>query len=653
MSYNRQLFTLRKEKNLTIKEAAKQMGVPAFFLALYERGVYKPPKRYLKRISDFYGQEISLEGLDSYPTPVLEQIRYKYDPKKFKRRAIITGVLTALTAIQCIVGALLFNTSIKNESSFYGNTYQSLRRKAQEQGTQNTEVLTGLEYYTLGTDTEDYSIDLNFYSQTTPLYFNESIYSGSAWDADLLSQRYIFQFGGNLLVSSYACDLIYQSPSSGVSASARFIYNGSTIDQLVSMDIYGDMAGVMNEGYLLSFINAHIDEAIERFSALMSSKLGETIDFYQDFLAAREQGRLKNANYQKYGVSLLFFGIIVFFISGGIFTVVIVNERNYHHRHKTERMLDEKKKPLPKDIRVPFGIPHRLAVFLSGQLVAVSFIFIFLGLFSKIGLKLPEVFGTTAFANTWQQINIGAIFFTHLVTLAASKNARVIGVQFAFDLFLFLFVASLETSVFVIMDGWGYDVGSLASSFLPVNVIGLCLSLTAVSFLLFTQPKFIADKKTVIHVFWRMLAIIPAALAFLFIRIGASYVLDYGVEKNIYINIWFPTGYSLFVFAVLLSLLVVFIFRDICKVRFGQGGAQIYFYGDRYALYETIIMSSFLIVAGIIDICLRNNQYARYLGIGANYWYFGLAILLPLIKYEPLTQQNYSVISNSEDALSI
>ena len=72
-NYNIHLSELRKSAHLSLKEAAKSIGINRWKLYFYENGYFRPTKKDLQKLNDFYKTEISLEGLDAYPAPTKEK----------------------------------------------------------------------------------------------------------------------------------------------------------------------------------------------------------------------------------------------------------------------------------------------------------------------------------------------------------------------------------------------------------------------------------------------------------------------------------------------------------------------------------------------------------------------------------------------------
>ncbi len=641
MYYNAQLIELRNNKGLSIKEAAKGIGILPVTLSLYERGIFKPRKKILEKINNFYNHEIVLEGEDSYPIPI-QQKKKNVSRKALLRRRIIFGVIAFLSAVSAVTGGIVFSQSVNNPSSYYGKVYNDLHTITDKQGDIAHEVVTGLEYRNLHTSNDDGEvISVVYYRENSLLYFNRvDLYNLDYIDGNIV--KHTFQFGSNLGVSSYQGTYVFSSYIGAQYASCNFTFKDQEVTKISNLYLNKGAEGEVDEEFMLGNITTELPYVFERISNFMTLKLFKDVDFYDDFLAAREQGRVVNFDMQRYGITFLILGITFFFLFTLFFIRTFLFEYDVRHPEPQESQKDTSRRTLPTDISVPVGIPHRLGAYLFRSFALVSVLFVIMSVLASVGI-LPGFFADKTFAKAVKYINISFLVLFHLTIYLSTKNARGLGKIVLSDAYVYFFVASLETALFVVLDAWGYEFSTIADSYIPINYLGLffCLSLT--SLFLFTYPKFIAKQGKIGRAVWHSLAIFPIAALVVLQRVGLSYLLDYGVSKNIYVTIWFPKGYFILFMAVAAYLVATFFFRLYNEMHFSTKKAHIYFYGDKYALIETSILSICLIIGGIIDISLLNSQYASYMGIGGNYWYFILAILVFFIKIEPNYQESIGV----------
>ncbi|MCR4562127.1 MAG: helix-turn-helix transcriptional regulator [Bacilli bacterium] len=634
---------LREDKGLSLKDAAKTMGISLLRLSLYEKGVYKPSKKYLKILSDFYGEEISLEGEDSYSLPPIVKEK-PFDKARLKKKRMISGIIALFMGVLMASGMICFQIAVQNPSNFYGEIYNRLEQKVKEQGEYRHEIITGLGYYTVDIEGSGSGIStqLSFYDVNSLLYFNETIYAINNLDPTLLIERYYFLFGGHLGSNSYLCNFSFTASQKFIDCYCTFVYEGGEISKISGYGEISDHLGLMDESLLIKKINTHIGRGREEINLAINSLLGEETDFYEDFLPAREKGRSSTFWLQAYGITAWFIGLIGFFASAWVFGFTLF--KNYEHKHVEKEELSDEKKPLPKDINVPFGIPAKHAFIVLFAIAAITIISMPLGILSQMGVGLPSFLGNANFVNAIRYIHLIALFLIEILALFSWKNARSLAKIIVRNALIYFFLAAFETSLFGILAQWGYEVTSFLEGFIPVNTEGLFLCLSLMAFFLFVEPKFIVGRKKYIAALWHCIAIIPLAILLLFTRLGASYYLDYGVKKNIFMTIWFPSGYTTMMIGLAGYLVCTFLYRAFLVYKYGKGGAQIYFYGDRYNLIEALMVVLFIIVSAIVDVSLSGNQYANYMGIGFNYWFFALAVLFPFLKHDPTTLQNVVIV---------
>ena len=223
------------------------------------------------------------------------------------------------------------------------------------------------------------------------------------------------------------------------------------------------------------------------------------------------------------------------------------------------------------------------------------------------------------------------------------KKPTTLFQEIIYNMFFFLFVATMETVVIAITDAWGYDFASLIYRYIPGNVYQVVAVHYLIFLFLFFQPPFLNKKSKKVRFVWHSLSLIPFGFLVATYLISNSYALVYGVQENVFINFWFPNGFLSLSIVCVLFLYATFAIRLIIEKRFGRRNGQIFFYGDAYTLLENAICVGLIIIAGIIDLAFIHNQYAYYLGLGGNYWMFALVPFIILCKYSPNNQQVFLV----------
>ena len=637
-SYNVRLSLLRKKKNLTLKEAADQIGITRLGLYLYENGYFRPTKKALKKIEDFYEEKISFEGEDAYPAPIKEKaISEKKDSLLVKR--IIFGSLSFLMLLSVLTGVILFNTSVNNKTSYYGDTYNQMKEKVVEHGELGHDLVTSLEYHYIDSyDAPKYTTFL-FYETNNLLYLNECIYSTTYLTDEYGIVRYHFKFGSNLSIDSNVCDFYFGSWSDGIYLSCNFSYEGGKIDKVNNYDLKLDVKNKITEEQVVNIINDRIGDFEKEFSAILTSELGEETSFYKDFLPAREKGRNINFSMQIAALLLIFPGVIAFFVLFGIFVkLMIANIRPRLITTESEKGMN-KSETLPKDLKIEFGIPDMFIIMFSKFLQYGSILVMLLSIIAKLGLPLPAFISDANFLTFLGIAFLAGIFLEHFVMIGRIKKATTLFETIVFNLGLFLFIATVETIIIGITNAWGYDFASFIVKFIPSNVYQVVAVHYLIFLFLFFQPPFLNKKKKYVRIIWHCLSFIPLGFLIAIYFLSNAYALTYGVQENIFINFWFPNGFLPLSIVCVLFMYTTFGVRLYYERKYGQAKAQSFFYGDRYTLIENAICCGLIIIVGALDFIFIHNQYAYYLGLGSNYWIFAMIPFIILCKYSPNNQQ--------------
>ena len=234
-TYNEELINLRNKKNLSIKEAAKEIGISRFSLFLYENGYFKPNKKSIEKIEKFYNKSLDL---NTYPTSTMEGTIEK--PKAKRKRMIVSGVIALLSLSLFITGFSLFSQSVSNKVTGYGEIYNETRDKAIQSGKAGRDLVTDLEYHSLSTTYQARLVTFTFYSTSSMLYFNNSTVSVNTVPfnhPEYQNCRYHYQLGGSLDKSSYLCTFNFGCSTTGTYFVAEGILVNKICEKLSSLTI--------------------------------------------------------------------------------------------------------------------------------------------------------------------------------------------------------------------------------------------------------------------------------------------------------------------------------------------------------------------------------------------------------------------------------
>ena len=637
-NYNTYLSLLRKEKGLSIKEAAKKIGINRFKLYYYENGYFRPNKKDLEKINHFYETDISLKGEDAYPAPIKEKALKRHKEVLLGKR-IAFGVLSLLSLLSIAAGAILFNQSVNNTTSYYGETYNEMKKLVIEEGEYGYDLVTSMKYYYLQGEDEDYNASIIFYQSNNILYFNECTYSKTVSPRFGAINRYHYDFGSNLGVNSFRCDFAYGSVESGTSFTCSFDYKGGQTDHIYNLKILVPGTEEINEEIAIEKVNSQIDGLDNALSTLFSEYLQRKVDFYEDFLPDREQGRAINFALQITGLILLFSGIIAFYIFFGIFIKAMI--ANIKPRLVTTDPLDQnnKHKPLPEDITIKAGIPDVFIVFIGKFFQYGSMLLFFVAFIARLGVPFLSAFSNPILLKIFNFSWLAGIFLEQFVMIGRIKKPTTLFHEIIYNIGIFLFVATIETVLISITNAWGYDLAGLIYKYVPGNVYQVVAFHYLIFLFLFFQPSFLNKRGKWVRILWHSLSIIPLGFLVTAYVMSNSYALVYGVRENIFINFWFPNGFLSLSIVSVLFLYATFFLRLYYERKYGRHNAQFFFFGDRYTLYENAICAILIIIAASVDFVFIHNQYAYYLGLGGNYWMYALIPFIMLCKYSPNNQQ--------------
>lgn len=637
-NYNVHLYKLRTERGLSLKEAAKGAKINRFMLFLYENGYFRPFGKTLRKLHAFYGEQISTLGLDSYPTPIDDVETKTHDKKSQFIKRIIFASLSLVMLASSITGIVLFNKSVNNEESYYGEVYNEVKNAVIEEGNLGHDLITSLDYYK-----HEYNHSTAiFYKTDNLLYFNQFIYSITYEKYGDFTERtrMHFKVGGSLSDKSSICEFTCALLESGTFYTCQFEYTNEDVTEISNLNVIVQGRREATVEDTLFFINYEFNIVRINFNQILKETTGKEYDFYNDFLPAREKGRIVNSSLQIVSLYLMGIGIIGFFISFGILLrslVANVKPRLVVTRNSKAK---QENKSLPKDINIRIGIPDFFISALGRVLTISAIIFMTISLLAKLGIfALPKLFAANWFTTYMKDALIAGIFLRQFVSLVRLKRPEALLKTIIYDLFLFLFIATLESALIAVTNAWGYDFASLIYTYIPSNIFEIVAIHYIIFLFLFFQPPFLSKTPHYVRYIWHSLSLLPLGFLIFTYIISNSYNLTYGIPENIYVNFWFPNGFMPLSIVCVLFMYTTFGLRLFFERKYGQRNAQLFFYGDRYNLIENLVCCGFLLIVGIVDLFFMKNQVAYYLGLGHNQWIFTLIPFVFFCKYSPNKQE--------------
>lgn len=645
-NYNTHLENLRKKKGLSLKEAAKEIGISRYMLYFYENGYFRPSKKALEKLNKFYEEEISLEGDDAYPAPNKEKT-IKKEKETLKAKRIVFGSLSGALLLTIIAGAILFNSSVNNNNSFYGPIYNEMDEVVSKNGDIGHDLVTSLPYHYVSKATGGATATMTFYETDNMLYFNECTYSLTTMTSEGM-ERYHFNFGSNLGINSFKTEFTYGNWFTGSYFSCDFTYNGEKISKIEKFKVLVEGKAKVSEQTAIDAINSRVENIDTIMSSLLRENLGKDVSFLKEFLRDREQGRKINFILQVVGLILILPGIVAFFVFFGLFINSLIENIKPRLVTSEPKKVSDNTKELPKDFKIEFGIPDIFIIIASKIMQYGSMLLLVVAFLTKLGLPLPTFLGNNTFLNVLKVLLLAGIFLEHFIMINRIKKASTLFNAIIYNLGIFLFVATMETVIIVITNAWGYDFASIIFNYIPSNVYQVVAVHYLIFLFLFFQPSFLSKQKRWPRIVWHSLSLIPLAFLIASYFISNAYALRYGIKANLFLAFWFPNGFLSLSLVSVFFMYLVFALRLLYEKRFGLDKAQYFFYGDRYTLYENVICAVLLLIAGLVDIFFTKNQYAYYLGVLDNEWIMFLIPFILLCKYSPNNQQTFLIYSQEE-----
>jgi len=629
--YNQQLTQWRLQRGLSRRQAAKEIGIPRLFLALYEGGYFRPKGKEKEKLETYYGQVLidTVEG--EYPGAV--PIPPK--PEKPRRKRLLVSGILSLFFLTCgIAGAGLFGMASGNAVPLYGEAYALAREVAMKEGQPGRDIATDLPYsYLTNGSPPTGRASIVFYETNSILYFNECVFTsntGSQKYKELGTARFHFRFGGSLSRDSALCTFTYNSFAASSAFNAEFLYTGETVTSLVSFSPIFQGTVTIDETLAVALVNMKVHDAAASFSEVLGDAVGKPIDFAREFLPAREQGRKAAFAMEVAGLSLLFPSIVGFFLCAAAFLLTFVRRRKFLLTHFDEEREEEGRRPLPRDWNIPFGIPDFTIVVLAKLLGYGS---VFLLLFSSIGrfvFTLPAFLLDEGFLSACRICFFVSPFLVNFVMFGSMKKEGPLFVGLTKYLLGYLFLATAETALIGVANAWGYDVAELLYRYVPSNVF-LAAALQYLIFLfLFFEPSFIRKRGGRFTSLWHLLSLVPVGVIVATMVVGNSYNVIYGVKKNIYVLFWFSDFHICLSLCSILFLYAMFFVRLFYRRKYGSRAAAIIHNGNRYMAVSNAACALIIVAIALCDLAFRGSQFGHYLGLGDNTW---LLLLVPFILF--------------------
>lgn len=310
-----------------------------------------------------------------------------------------------------------------------------------------------------------------------------------------------------------------------------------------------------------------------------------------------------------------------------------------------ESVRHERNKPLPKDIHMGFGVPDFLILKFSDIVGWLSFILLIFCALGKFFLPLPAFLTSNGFLTFLGICYSFTPYLTQLILFGSIKKEQTLFYALAKHFFVYLAIATFETTLIGITDTWGYDFSDIVYNFIPGHIY----LVTALNYLLylflFFIPSFIKNKQPYKTVLWRLLSLIPLGIIIAVIIVGNSYELFYGVKKNIYVLFWFSNSKVMLSLVSVIFIYVAFFIKLYYQKKYGLHKAREFYNGNRYIMINNIVCCSIVVLVTILDLFFIDTEIGYYLGLGNNMWILALIPFIIFCLHGPNTIE----IAHTED----
>lgn len=628
LPYNIFLYNKRKEEKLSRYQFSKKLGISYFRYSYIEKGVFKPSKKEIKKISKALDMDFSiyLEGLASYPIGLMVE---EEEPKKrriLKSKAFRITLISLLSIfIITYIISRIYNLHITSFTRHELNTNYITLIDGVSKSEDFTYTISGsftrpMIYERVGS--EYTSITGEYTDSPFQLDFQYTIYENDyrVTYSTALKKMY----GSYMPISITYVDYINYDTYFG-----RYYYQ---VETGFKKDYMQTTTGSeVLDTIILERVDSNIINFNTKIEELIHNKLNLNVSIANDVLPVVPI--MEKTNRLGY-ISLLIFLISLVFIvvSSILLTYSFISGKEKH----SEALLSEldyedqiidcytQKKEVPKDIRFGPFIPEVIyqiigGIFTVGSVIA-SIAYIILNIIGK------DAMFSNMGLNSGMTLLVTGIFLMLFVDFDIYFNdRRVLRNVFIYGI-IFFFIYNIQ--VLVINALTQISLGALIldrfNLRLP-NYFGSIALYFLIMVFLFTNPKF-ANTKRKLYIY-RSCAIIPI----LFIMITTTVSIGY---KNFGWQL--PTGFLYLIDTAKpqISILVVsylvglYFLRNFFKRRYDVQNAVRYFNGNRFLLCKNILILLITIIISLIEVGFMNNPSAKALGFGLYPTFFWLGILL-------------------------
>ena len=648
-SINKELFNIRNKKKLSLKEAAKGLGINRLHLKLIERGYLNVSKKLEPKFISYYKLNKSFFKVNSnYITPI--DIKYDDDvdiEKKIRARArskrtkIISGIVSALLLGAIVTGVYFFNRDTiypranwTDEFTTFRDEYISFCKNSEDE--YHAGVRKCLEY----PDDDEYYFKTDDFDMGMPGQAVNASGTYIDFSIDLLKVK-IFSYNqrksGTITGTYEECTIraIFTYKKLGEYSLPKIV--------LVDRDLHDNTYYPKSEeykkfyNYLFNEENGEFNQSINEFNNSLK-EISSSYTFEQLFNDTQKASAYQIFGF-RLGFRLILFPSILLVLSLAIFTYAMFKGRKIKPKK-------EKKKPyvvhkfqyntdvaltyrgFTEDIKFPLIIPEFVL-----RIIAIAIL-----LLSSIGvawltneiLSLQEsskAMDFNSYVSNFLVAGITLAFFIKLDVYHKKTNRQLLENILIFFVFgLIFYIAECITYGCLATQRTIYsEIIKLLSNLIPGNILWNLMLYSIIFLFLFTLPKSIEDQPHKV-LMWRLGSAIPTLLLI------AAFIYKGTLRGAMspYVSFLFHTNGLLSTAFAIFYLYALFFFQQYVNLKYGKEFMNTFLNSRRYALEKNIIACVILLVLSAIDLVFYFKLPVNDLNLGNN-WI--ITILIPLILF--------------------
>lgn len=661
---NKTINHKRLQKKLSLKAAAKELGISSLRLKLIEEGYLRVPKTKEENFVKFYKLDKNIfKNNNYYNEPLTSDVDNEEDLKKFRKKfSSKVFRIVSLAILLISLGTLSFGLYASNriyvEPRFVWNeTFTQFDNAVRAHHTDKEYDLLMLDdsYLITGVDTtndaevtlhylnsEHFAKDTYFiahYPYLYPLSVDYNIeYFISAYNNRLFAIAHYkgSDNDGHALTADCSCYI----SENGERNVRPFYYQ---IDQ-------GPYQFADEHSFIYQDVKNKINNTLPNCLTIIDQQILHYQDAnfgYQNTISLLEDVRGMSKIYITYSTFGFYFTLISAIVLAVVSTLFLLS---FLFRPKPAAIKEKKPtrlphvkfniadvslptRELPSDIRMPLFVPECFIRVVGLFLILAFGICLNLSLFwetsADFELLKPNIDLTYSLSANFLTAGATLLFFLKLdIKHKQTPNTIVSDIFLLFMGGLIFYLIQIILYSAFTREGNVYSaIFNLISTFIPGNIIWNLMLYSCLFLFLFVTPKNMNQKPYRLLIF-RLCSLIPTLLL-LFAFIFDKLIKPYMATPYFISCIFFTKGLAVTIFAIAYLYALYFI-RLYYRFRFGNAAADIYFTSRRYLLMRNIAACTILLVIGGVDIYCKYRMPNNSFGLGNNIIFLAL---IPLILF--------------------